>query len=223
MEGQNRIKNLDHAEWLLRVSTAKLANRLSLKTDRSDLIEFSFGDRTMALWYSDAKVICTNADDTTGGIIALGIQRSIRSLLPPEKKKKVKTETKKELRKRMEKLQKEVEEIKAKVPPCANHGLPVLEDLVEAVIVWAKEKGILGKATPMAQGLKTLEEVTELLNAIRLEDKPEISDAIGDIMVTIIIQAEMQGMDIQACLQGAYDIISKRKGSMVNGVFVKSV
>jgi len=223
MEGQNRIKGEDHAIWLLRAVTTKLTARFTIKTDNPDFIEFSFGDRNMVLWYSDARVVCMNIGDTTGALIALGVQRDISSLLPPVKEKKVKTETKKELRKRMEKLQKEVEEIKAKVPPCANHGLPVLEDLVEAVIVWAKEKGILGKATPMAQGLKTLEEVTELLNAIRLEDKPEISDAIGDIMVTIIIQAEMQGMDIQACLQGAYDIISKRKGSMVNGVFVKSV
>ena len=55
---------------------------------------------------------------------------------------------------------------------------------------WAEEKGILDKATPMAQALKTLEETTELCTAINNNDRPEIIDAIGDIMVTLIIQAK---------------------------------
>ena len=39
---------------------------------------------------------------------------------------------------------------------------------LEAVVeVWAHEKGILTKATPMAQSLKTLEETTELITAIK--------------------------------------------------------
>jgi NTP pyrophosphatase (non-canonical NTP hydrolase) len=95
------------------------------------------------------------------------------------------------------------------------------ETLEAHVIDWAKEKGILDKATPMAQGLKTLEEVTEMLNAIRTEDRDELIDGIGDCVVTLIIQAELNGLRITDCLQSAYDVISKRKGSMVNGVFVK--
>ena len=89
------------------------------------------------------------------------------------------------------------------------------------VIDWAKEKGILEKGNPQAQAEKTLEEVQELLDAIAVDDKEEIADALGDILVTIIIQAEMQGMDLKKCLKGAYDIISKRKGKMVDGQFVK--
>jgi len=46
-------------------------------------------------------------------------------------------------------------------------------------------------------------------------------DAIGDITVTLIIQAEMQGLDFQDCLQAAYDVISKRTGKMIDGQFVK--
>lgn len=94
----------------------------------------------------------------------------------------------------------------------------VLEKLV---IVWAEEKGIFEKATPMAQSLKTLEEVTELVSAVSLQDKEEIADALGDILVTIIIQAEMQNMRLEDCLAGAYKIISKRTGKMINGQFVK--
>ena len=91
----------------------------------------------------------------------------------------------------------------------------------ENVVLWAKEKGILDKATPITQGLKTLEEVNELLVAIVNDDREEIKDAIGDIVVTVIIQAEMQGMDIEDCLESAYNIIKHRKGKMQNGQFVK--
>jgi NTP pyrophosphatase (non-canonical NTP hydrolase) len=95
------------------------------------------------------------------------------------------------------------------------------EELVVLVEQWAEEKGILEKATPMAQGLKTLEEVTEMLNAIRTDDKSELIDSIGDVIVTVIIQARLNGVNVVECLSSAYYVISKRKGSMVNGVFVK--
>ena len=90
-----------------------------------------------------------------------------------------------------------------------------------AVENWAQEKGILDKATPMAQALKTLEECTELCTAINTEDRPEIIDAMGDIMVTLIIQAKMQNVSLEYCLKSAYNVISKRTGKMVNGQFVK--
>jgi NTP pyrophosphatase (non-canonical NTP hydrolase) len=95
------------------------------------------------------------------------------------------------------------------------------EDLNSLVIEWAREKGILEKATPMAQGLKTLEEVTEMLQAIRTNDKSELIDAIGDSVVTLIIQAELNAVNIVDCLSSAYNVISKRNGMMINGVFVK--
>lgn len=96
-----------------------------------------------------------------------------------------------------------------------------MKQLQEKIIQWAEEKEILTKATPTKQALKTLEECTELLNAIADDNKAEIKDAIGDIIVTLIIQAKMQGMTIKDCLQSAYNVISKRTGKMVNGQFVK--
>lgn len=95
------------------------------------------------------------------------------------------------------------------------------EDLEKKVIDWASEKGIFLKATRMKQGLKTLEEVEELLAAIDDNDKPEIVDALGDILVTIIIQAKMNGLKLTDCLCSAYNVISKRTGKMINGQFVK--
>jgi len=96
-----------------------------------------------------------------------------------------------------------------------------MDNLIEDVIKWADDKGILDHSTPLKQHVKTQEEVNELLEALVDRDMPEVADAIGDIMVTLIIQAELNELDLQACLQGAYDVISKRTGSMVGGLFVK--
>lgn len=93
-----------------------------------------------------------------------------------------------------------------------------LEALVES---WAEEKRILAKATPIAQSIKTLEEVTELCVAVNKNDRDEIIDAIGDILVTLIIQAKMQNVTVEQCLNSAYDVISKRTGRMIDGQFVK--
>jgi NTP pyrophosphatase (non-canonical NTP hydrolase) len=94
-------------------------------------------------------------------------------------------------------------------------------ELESLVIAWATQKGILDKGTPTAQCDKTLEEVYELHEAIKNNDRDEIIDALGDILVTIIIQAEMQGLKLEDCLQSAYNVISKRKGQMIDGQFVK--
>ena len=112
------------------------------------------------------------------------------------------------------------------------------QELEKLVIEWAKDKGILEKATPIAQAGKTLEEVNELLFAITMRDKlninsitnesgvvfdsnHEIKDALGDILVTIIIGAELQGLKLEDCLESAYNVIKNRSGKMVNGQFVK--
>ena len=86
---------------------------------------------------------------------------------------------------------------------------------------WAAEREIFTKSNPIKQALKTQEELTELLNAIVDQDKKEIEDALGDIMVTLLIQAEMQGTSLEECLTRAYKTISNRKGEMINGQFVK--
>ena len=94
-------------------------------------------------------------------------------------------------------------------------------ELEVAVEEWAHEKGIMSKASPMAQSLKTMEECTELCTAINNKDRDEIIDAMGDIMVTLIIQAKMQNVSLESCLESAYNVISKRTGRMINGTFIK--
>jgi NTP pyrophosphatase (non-canonical NTP hydrolase) len=95
------------------------------------------------------------------------------------------------------------------------------KELEKLVINWADEKGIFEKGTKMSQALKTLEEVGELIGSIHKDDKVGVSDDLGDILVTIIIQAEMQGLELEDCLLTAYNVISKRKGKMVDGKFIK--
>jgi len=95
------------------------------------------------------------------------------------------------------------------------------EDLRLKVIEWASKKGIFEKGTPEAQAWKTLEEAQEVLDGILNQDKEEILDGIGDTIVTLIIQAEMQGVNPLDCLEAAYNVIAKRKGKMIDGQFVK--
>jgi len=89
------------------------------------------------------------------------------------------------------------------------------------VLAWAKQKGILDTGTVAGQLGKLHEEFKELEDAVSFEDMPEIADAIGDMQVVLIILAEMYGLSAQECLEGAYEVIARRKGEMVNGVFVK--
>ena len=96
-----------------------------------------------------------------------------------------------------------------------------ISDLQQKVIGWAEDKGIFAKATPETQHGKTLEEVRELTDWLAVDNKEQIMDAIGDIAVTLIIQAHMQGFTFIECLAQAYGVISKRTGKMINGVFVK--
>ena len=94
-------------------------------------------------------------------------------------------------------------------------------ELESLVIEWANEKQILKKGTTLKQAIKTNEESLELIEAIADNNKDEIVDALGDILVTIIIQAKMQNVDLLECLESAYNEIKGRKGVTKNGTFIK--
>ena len=101
-----------------------------------------------------------------------------------------------------------------------EHNLS-FQALSRLVIEWGYEKGILPGANPIAQSAKTLEEAAELNIALVKNDKDAIIDGIGDVLVTLILQAQLQGVTIEECVYHAYRIIKGRTGKMVNGVFVK--
>lgn len=110
-----------------------------------------------------------------------------------------------------------------------------MNKLIENIKEWGISKGITGpsgRGTLLGQLSKTQEELTETRDAAvrmlaatddyyREDAEIDLIDGIGDCTVTLILAAEMAGLDFEACLQAAYDEISDRTGKMVNGVFVK--
>lgn len=96
------------------------------------------------------------------------------------------------------------------------------EELKERVIQWAEERRIIPNSSPLAQAIKTTEEVAELLSALSAGNREGVRDAYGDILVTLIIGADLAGMSLMDCLDDAYDVIKDRKGRLLpNGIFVK--
>lgn len=95
-----------------------------------------------------------------------------------------------------------------------------MNELVKLVEEWAKEKR-LDKAEPEKQMLKVIEEVGEVSAALARNNENDLRDGIGDMVVTLIILAMQNNMDLYECLNQAYSEIKNRQGEMVNGVFVK--
>lgn len=97
-----------------------------------------------------------------------------------------------------------------------------MKDLVEKVEQWGRDRCIIPNSTPQAQLLKSMSEMGELADATLKSDVPEIVDGIGDVLVTLILYAALQNLDIEDCLASAYDEIKDRKGTLTpEGVFVK--
>lgn len=91
----------------------------------------------------------------------------------------------------------------------------------EKIREWAKERGIYEKGNSHTQYVKLQEEAGELAKAILNDDKPEIIDAIGDIVVVLTNLAHLEGLDIEDCIDSAYNVIKNRTGKMENGTFKK--
>ena len=102
---------------------------------------------------------------------------------------------------------------------------PDLDELFELVKVWGQEKKINDEVMQYA---KINEEIGELAHEITRghcgkEKVPseETIDAVGDILVTVIIFANIIGVDPRGALEIAYNTIKDRKGHTENGSFIK--
>ena len=100
---------------------------------------------------------------------------------------------------------------------CSKKPLKMFENIRQ----WAEERGLYDKGNSHTQYVKLQEEAGELAKALLENDKPEIIDAIGDMVVVLTNLAHLQGVHIETCVAEAYKVISKRKGKMINGTFVK--
>jgi NTP pyrophosphatase (non-canonical NTP hydrolase) len=88
---------------------------------------------------------------------------------------------------------------------------------------WAAERGIYKKGNSHTQYVKLQEEAGELAKALLKNDRPEIVDGIGDMIVVLTNLAYIEGLFIEDCIEAAYTEIATRKGKMINGTFVKEI
>ena len=95
-------------------------------------------------------------------------------------------------------------------------------DIEMKVISWACDRKIIPNASSQTQLLKTMSELGELADALIKGDREGVIDGLGDVLVTLIIVAAKEDLDLVTCLKSAYNEIKDRKGTMLpNGVFVK--
>jgi len=88
----------------------------------------------------------------------------------------------------------------------------------EAVRQWKSIRGIGHNAgtdsfkAAVSQFNRVQQEVTEILDAIILDDKEEMRDAVGDTIVTLINISNILAFDAEDGLSQAFDVIELRKG-----------
>jgi NTP pyrophosphatase (non-canonical NTP hydrolase) len=97
----------------------------------------------------------------------------------------------------------------------------MIEEYEKLIIQWAAERGLNFKENEKSQLLKTLEELGEVSRAVLKYDHEGLKDGIGDVIVTLIILANINGLNIEQCLSKAWTEIKDRRGKTVNGSFIK--
>ena len=95
------------------------------------------------------------------------------------------------------------------------------QNIYNLIRQWASERGIYKNGDTKTQFIKLQEEAGELARAILKNDKKELMDAIGDMVVVLTNLAALEGLNIETCIASAYNEIKSRQGSMINGTFVK--
>ena len=95
-------------------------------------------------------------------------------------------------------------------------------ELEMKVIHWSEARKIIPNSTPFAQSIKAVEEINELVDALRDDNKIEAIDAIGDTVVCLINVCALLDVNLTDCLEAAYLQIKDRRGYMNDeGIFVK--
>lgn len=90
------------------------------------------------------------------------------------------------------------------------------------VIRWSEARKIIPNSTPLAQSIKAVEEINELVDALREGNKFDAIDAVGDTVVCLINVCALLDVNLVDCLEAAYEQIKDRRGYMnAEGIFVK--
>jgi NTP pyrophosphatase (non-canonical NTP hydrolase) len=103
----------------------------------------------------------------------------------------------------------------------APTGTPLptpIETLIPSIEAWAKARGI---TSPQSQLLKFFEEGGELASALLKNKEEDEKDAVGDVLVTLIIYCKLRNINLAECLSLAWEQIKNRTGKTQGGIFVK--
>lgn len=95
-----------------------------------------------------------------------------------------------------------------------------VQETTKLIKQWAEDRN-LHTADPNKQALKLGEEFGELCQGLAKGNKDLVIDSIGDMYVVMTILSMQLGINIDDCINIAYDEIKDRKGKMINGVFIK--
>lgn len=95
-----------------------------------------------------------------------------------------------------------------------------IQETTSKIKKWAVDRN-LHTADPNKQVLKLGEEFGELCQGMAKNNRPLVLDSVGDMYVVLVILSMQLGVDIEDCIEMAYNEIKDRKGKMINGVFVK--
>ncbi len=93
--------------------------------------------------------------------------------------------------------------------------------LEKKVLEWSDDNNIAKDSTAKDQLLKSMEELGELVGATIKDNRSKIIDGYGDVLVTLIIGSNLQGLELEDCLEYAYNEIKNRTGTIQDGIFVK--
>ena len=90
------------------------------------------------------------------------------------------------------------------------------------VLRWSEARKIIPNSTPFAQSMKAVEEINELVDALRDNKREDAIDAVGDTVVCLINVCALLDVNMTDCLKAAYDQIKDRSGKMgADGIFYK--
>ena len=90
----------------------------------------------------------------------------------------------------------------------------MIDALKSQISNWHQQRKITINGNSSTQTIKLGEEYGVLCAAIVRSDKREVSDALGDMFVVMVAIAELEGLDLEMCIQDAYDEIRNRTGEL---------
>jgi NTP pyrophosphatase (non-canonical NTP hydrolase) len=91
----------------------------------------------------------------------------------------------------------------------------------ESIRQWARDRDLIEGSTPAHQLCKLIEEIGELAEGISKKRLDAVADGIGDSAMVLTILAAQHGMEIEQCIDLAWQQIRWRRGRMMDGIFVK--